>query len=664
MNPSATYCLPQLVRGLVLLIILLGGSLRAAQAQQLVFDRAYVVSDTGYGGESWLGDIAHDAQGNVYVGGYFAGYLHCGSYHLLSHASHFDAFVAKYDADGILQWVQQAGLEGDERVRSLAVAADGSVYVAGSYRGPTQFGAFALPPGTGATNEDLFVAKLDAAGKWQWATGAAGSGDDYAMALALGPEGQLTVGGWFNGATLGLGTSQTLANQGAVGTADVFLARLSTAGSWLAAVRAGGPDSEQLTALAVDATGTTYTCGYFSGEHTQFGATTLVNATTGAPDGFVAQLTPAGAWQWATRLGGTASDGLYDLALDTSGRPYVAGYFTSPTLAVGTAAGSITLSNAAPGTSDIVVAALATDGSWRWASRAGDVGTDIGLSLGVTPTGQVRVAGQFYSPRLRVGGSELLNTCDTGESEVFMGQLDDGGNWLDGLATAGPGGKEGCRLVVGTTGDTYLTSAYWGTNPTIGATTLPSAGTYLPNILVAHVATTATLAQVVSLTPASGGAGQLVTLTGSGFVEVRSVRFNGVPAVYQVESATRLTTTVPVGATAGPIRVRTNAGTSVSATFFVTSALASVVAEPALGMQLWPNPVSATAPLQVRLPAGLPLSGPTQVIVYNGLGQLIAHTQFSGRLLTWAPTLPAGLYQLLVRPAGQPAWQQRLLAQD
>jgi hypothetical protein len=646
-----------LLRGLVLLAFFLGGSRQPGRAQQLVFDQAYVVSDTGYGGESWLGDVAHDAQGNVYVGGYFAGYLHCGGQNLLSHANSYDAFVAKYDADGTLQWVRQAGLDGSERVTSLAVDAAGNVYVAGTYRGPTQFGNVALPASSGAINTDLFVAKLDAAGNWQWAVSAAGSGDDYAMTVALDPNGQLAVGGWFNSPTLSLGAGQTLSNQGTAGTSDVFVARLSPAGSWLSAVRAGGAGNEQLTALAVDAAGTTYVCGYFGGAQAQFGAISLANAaTTGAPDGFVAQLTPAGAWQWATRLGGTGSDALYDLALDSSGRPYVTGPFASPTLLVGTT----TLTNAGSGTSDVVVAALATDGSWRWASRAGDVGTDLGLNLGVTPAGQVRVAGQFYNRRLTLGPSELRNTCDAGQSEVFVGQLDEAGNWLGGLATTGPGGKENTHLVVGAAGETYVASPYWGTSPTIGATALPSAGDYLPNIFVAHVADAPALAQITSVVPTSGTVGQAISLTGSGFVDVRSVRFNGVAAAFQVAAPTRLTATVPAGATPGAIRVRTAAGTTSSPTFLITSPLASLAAEPAAAVELWPNPVAGQAPFEMRLPAGRPLGGPTQVEVRNSVGQVVAHIEFSGYHLAWVPRLPAGLYQLTLRPAWQPAWQQRV----
>ena len=201
---------------------------------------------------------------------------------------------------------------------------------------------------------------------------------------------------------------------------------------------------------------------------------------------------------------------------------------------------------------------------------------------------------------------------------MFVARLSTTGSWLSAVRAGGPGSEQLSALAVDATGTTYTCGSFSGEHALFGATNLVNA-----------------------------------TATGSpdGFVA-------------QLSPATRLTTTVPVGATAGPIRVRTSAGTSISATFLVTSALASVAAEPALGLQLWPNPVTATAPWQVRLPAGLALSGPTQVDVYNGVGQLVAHARFSGSLFTWAPTLPAGLYQLLVRPAHQPAWHQRLIAQD
>ena len=69
------------------------------------------------------------------------------------------------------------------------------------------------------------------------------------------------------------------------------------------------------------------------------------------------------------------------------------------------------------------------------------------------------------------------------------------------------------------------------------------------------------LPTVTSFLPGAGIVGSSVVITGTNFVNVTSVKFNGVNSVsYTVNSATQITATVPVGATNGFINVTTNCG--------------------------------------------------------------------------------------------------------
>ena len=65
---------------------------------------------------------------------------------------------------------------------------------------------------------------------------------------------------------------------------------------------------------------------------------------------------------------------------------------------------------------------------------------------------------------------------------------------------------------------------------------------------------------VLGFTPASGGPGTVVTITGSYFTGVSRVAFNGVTAAFNLVSSTQLTATVPATASTGPITVTTPAG--------------------------------------------------------------------------------------------------------
>jgi large repetitive protein len=72
------------------------------------------------------------------------------------------------------------------------------------------------------------------------------------------------------------------------------------------------------------------------------------------------------------------------------------------------------------------------------------------------------------------------------------------------------------------------------------------------------------LPTITSLTPDNGPAGTSVTITGTTFVGVSSVKFNGLAAAASTLNATTIKATVPAGATTGPVTVTTPGGTATS----------------------------------------------------------------------------------------------------
>jgi len=73
---------------------------------------------------------------------------------------------------------------------------------------------------------------------------------------------------------------------------------------------------------------------------------------------------------------------------------------------------------------------------------------------------------------------------------------------------------------------------------------------------------------ITSFSPSSGPVGTSVTINGTNFVNVSKVTFSNVSASFTVNSPTKITTTVPSGATDGRIRVTTPGGTAMSSKSF------------------------------------------------------------------------------------------------
>jgi outer membrane protein assembly factor BamB len=73
---------------------------------------------------------------------------------------------------------------------------------------------------------------------------------------------------------------------------------------------------------------------------------------------------------------------------------------------------------------------------------------------------------------------------------------------------------------------------------------------------------------VSGFSPGWGWAGTVVTISGSAFTGATAVTFHGVGASFTVDSYSRITATVPAGATTGKIKVTTKVGTAASSTAF------------------------------------------------------------------------------------------------
>jgi fibronectin-binding autotransporter adhesin len=74
---------------------------------------------------------------------------------------------------------------------------------------------------------------------------------------------------------------------------------------------------------------------------------------------------------------------------------------------------------------------------------------------------------------------------------------------------------------------------------------------------------------ISGFSPSSGPIGTVVTITGSGFTNASSVKFNGNSASFTVDTAAQITATVPASASTGLISVATAGGTANSATSFL-----------------------------------------------------------------------------------------------
>ncbi|TVQ35698.1 MAG: hypothetical protein EA370_09045 [Wenzhouxiangella sp.] len=216
-------------------------------------------------------------------------------------------------------WPTSLGGEGIDEITGSITDSNGNLYVTGTFSGLARFGADTELGARGG--QDIFVARYNAAGQLDWVARAGSNGFDQSAGIARDESGNLYITGYYAGQA-DFGNTELFLFAPNSDAHNMFVAKISSSGSWLWVRRAGGNEDTGGTSLVVvpgDATvappvsavvvvGGYYTCNaeFETTNSPPFGdppdPIPLVNPDCSGDDRpeqyFIAGINGDGVWQW------------------------------------------------------------------------------------------------------------------------------------------------------------------------------------------------------------------------------------------------------------------------------------------------------------------------------------------------------------------------------
>lgn len=380
-------------------------------------------------------DIATAPNGDLVMCGYFTSSFSFMGQNL-TNAGLSDIFVARITSSGSLVWVVRTGASQDDRALSIDVDNTGNIYIGGQFSGTTTIGTTNL---TSTGQQDVFVAKLDGSGVFQWAVRGGGSGQDVLSDIAADASGNVTATGHFEQtATFG---SNTFTATGE----DVFVFKVNTSGAFQWSKHGSGPNSDKGIALDTDPSGNIYLTGQFNLNFTYDGnlhSNNLFNAI------FLMRLDPQGNEAWFKRIGGGIQNIAYDIYYKSASEVFLTGDFE----------GSLVFF---PNTNNpvnsvypysVFVSRLDNQGNMQWTEILGSNNRLTAKKVTAQPSGEVYITGMF-----ECGFTEAALPFDTGAFysmgyyDVFAAKYGSNGNrqWIKHAGSNGDDNARGLSPAAG-----------------------------------------------------------------------------------------------------------------------------------------------------------------------------------------------------------------------
>lgn len=291
-------------------------------------------------GNEDLTSIAADQDGNILLAGYF------GSPSLtidgITISNGPAGFVAKLDPDGLAQWA----IPINGTIKGVSTTPDGSAIICGVFYDVLDVEGNMI---TSNGQSDGFVAKLSADGIVLWARGFGGDTSDEFNAVDADSQGNIVVAGRHTSDSFSIG-GQQITNQQS-GYEQALVVKMDGDGNplWAANAHGGGNLG---TGVVFGQGGRVLVTGYFESGELGFGSIDM-SPSGFARDGFLVSYSPGGTPEWAMPIGGEEQDQCRAVCADVNGNIGIAGWFSSPTLVLGSS--TLTL---VPGSNDMFTARM------------------------------------------------------------------------------------------------------------------------------------------------------------------------------------------------------------------------------------------------------------------------------------------------------------------
>lgn len=395
--------------------------------QELIIDPVTRLWGTYYGGSGNDYGLSCniDASGNVYMSGYTNSSgtaIATGGAHQALLSGFEDAFIVKFNSNGVRQWGTYYGDGPNDRGYSCNMDASGNVYLAGYTQ--SNGGTFIASPGShqntyGGGTYDAFLVKFNSSGVRQWGTYYGGSGNDFGQSCNIDASGNVYLAGYTqsNGGT-SIATPGTHQDVYGGGTHDAFIVKFNSSGVRQWGTYYGGSGEEQAYSCNTDALGNVYLAGWSDSNVGTVIATSGSHQSTigGNRDAFLVKFNGGGVRQWGTYYGGSGNDFGQSCSIDFSGNVYLAGHTTSGT---GTAIATLGSHQATyGGVRDAFLVKFNSSGARQWGTYYGGTSSDQALSCDTDVSGNVYLAGYSSSS----GGTVIATS---GSYQITSGGLND-----------------------------------------------------------------------------------------------------------------------------------------------------------------------------------------------------------------------------------------------